>query len=107
MRFRGGGVGHIYMRKVEEWLDGTGWGTTWPSLQDKYPDSGGSEEQDANAQQDINVEGTNEETWEDIDTDGSEDEDGLDVEALDEDEDVDVDDEDTDEEDVEDEPDGL
>jgi len=28
----------MYMRHVEPWLDATGWGTTWPSLRDKYPD---------------------------------------------------------------------
>ena len=37
MRFRGGGVGHLYMRHVEPWLDATGWGTTWPSLRDREP----------------------------------------------------------------------
>jgi hypothetical protein len=37
MRFRGGGVGHTYMRQVEPWLDATGWGTTWPSLKDREP----------------------------------------------------------------------
>jgi hypothetical protein len=26
MRYRGGGVGHLYMREVEEWLQETGWG---------------------------------------------------------------------------------
>ena len=38
MRFRGGGVGHMYMHHIEPWLDGTGWGTSWPSLQDRDPD---------------------------------------------------------------------
>ena len=40
MRFRGGGVGHLYMRQIEPWLDATGWGTSWPSLKhkDPYPD---------------------------------------------------------------------
>jgi hypothetical protein len=28
----------MYMRHVEPWLDATGWGTTWPSLKDRYPD---------------------------------------------------------------------
>lgn len=37
MRFRGGGVGHIYMRYIEPWLDGTGWGKSWPSLGDREP----------------------------------------------------------------------
>ena len=27
MRYRGGGVGHIYMRAVEVWLAETGWGS--------------------------------------------------------------------------------
>ena len=38
MRFRGGGVGHMYMRQVEPWLDATGWGTAWPLLKDRDPD---------------------------------------------------------------------
>ena len=37
MRFRGGGIGHRYMRMVEPWLDQTGWGTVWPSLEDREP----------------------------------------------------------------------
>lgn len=37
MRFRGGGVGHMYMRYIEPWLDGTGWGKSWPSLHDRDP----------------------------------------------------------------------
>lgn len=41
MRFRGGGVGHMYMRQVEPWLDATGWGATWPSLEDREPEDQG------------------------------------------------------------------
>lgn len=26
MRYRGGGIGHLYMRAVEAWLSKTGWG---------------------------------------------------------------------------------
>lgn len=37
MRFRGGGIGHVYMRQVEPWLDATGWGTQWPFLGDRDP----------------------------------------------------------------------
>ena len=37
MRFRGGGIGHLYMRQVEPWLDSTGWGTSWPSLSSRDP----------------------------------------------------------------------
>ena len=37
MRFRGGGVGHLYMRQIEPWLDATGWGASWPSLIDRDP----------------------------------------------------------------------
>lgn len=39
MRFRGGGVGHIYMRHIEPWLDETGWGKSWPSLEDREPEA--------------------------------------------------------------------
>lgn len=28
----------MYMRQIEPWLNATGWGTTWPSLQDRDPD---------------------------------------------------------------------
>ena len=44
MRFRGGGIGHTYMRQVEPWLDATGWGNTWPSLKDREPVDSGDEE---------------------------------------------------------------
>ena len=37
MHFRGGGVGHTHMRHIEPWLDRTGWGTTWPSLDHREP----------------------------------------------------------------------
>jgi hypothetical protein len=37
MRFRGGGVGHLYMRQIEPWLDATGWGASWPMLRDRDP----------------------------------------------------------------------
>jgi len=35
MRFRGGGVGHGYMRQVEPWLDSTRWGASWPLFNDR------------------------------------------------------------------------
>ena len=37
MRFRGGGIGHIYMRHIEWSLDAAGWGATWPPLGGKDP----------------------------------------------------------------------
>ena len=37
MRFRGGGVGHLYMHQIEPWLDETGWGSSWPLLRDRDP----------------------------------------------------------------------
>jgi hypothetical protein len=37
MRFRGGGVGHLYMRHIEPWLDRTGWGASWPLLSNRDP----------------------------------------------------------------------
>ena len=30
MRYRGGGVGHLYMRTIEVWLAETGWGSNDP-----------------------------------------------------------------------------
>ena len=38
MRFRGGGIGHRYMRQVEPWLDATGWGASWPSFTHRNPE---------------------------------------------------------------------
>lgn len=38
MRFHGGGIGHRYMRRVEPWLDDTGWGATWPTVSNRVPD---------------------------------------------------------------------
>lgn len=38
MRFRGGGVGHNYMQMVEPHLNATGWGTSWPVLEDRDPE---------------------------------------------------------------------
>ena len=38
MRFRGGGIGHRYMRQVEPWLDTTGWGASWPSFDHRSPE---------------------------------------------------------------------
>ena len=40
MRFCGGGIGHRYMCMIEPWLDQTGWGTMWPSLEDREPNPG-------------------------------------------------------------------
>ena len=31
----------MYMRQVEPWLDATGWGATWPSLEDREPEDQG------------------------------------------------------------------
>ena len=46
MQFCGGGVGHLYMRHIEPWLDETGWGASWPSLGDRdpYPDQCSSQQ---------------------------------------------------------------
>lgn len=35
MRFRGGGVGHTYMRHFEGRLQVAGWGAGWPPIQDE------------------------------------------------------------------------
>lgn len=32
MRYRGGGVGHTYMRAIEQWLWETGWGWKTPDV---------------------------------------------------------------------------
>ena len=38
MRYRGGGVGHLYMREVEQWLRETGWGCDIPDAEEKQED---------------------------------------------------------------------
>lgn len=41
MRYRGGGIGHLYMQNIEPWLNSTGWGTAWPGwLKNREPDKG-------------------------------------------------------------------
>ena len=71
MRFRGGGIGHIYMRQIEQWLDTTGWGTTWPLLRGEDPnpdlpsDNGNSPGH--------GIDGVDEDEDEDGDGDGDED----------------------------------
>jgi hypothetical protein len=99
MRFRGGGVGHMYMRQVEPWLDATGWGATWPTLTDRDPDK--AHEQPpaegntagpaipAHNHQQSN-EG-DEDSGEDTDTGELEDDDGDDPEQPEDDEDGDSD----------------
>jgi hypothetical protein len=37
MRYRGGGVGHTYMRVVEQWLQETGWGHEVPDADEPEP----------------------------------------------------------------------
>lgn len=38
MRYRGGGIGHLYMREVQQRLDSSRWGSYWPnSLRDRDP----------------------------------------------------------------------
>lgn len=38
MRYRGGGIGHLYMRETEQQLNSSGWGSSWPSsLRDRDP----------------------------------------------------------------------
>jgi hypothetical protein len=84
MRFRGGGVGHMYMRQVEPWLDATGWGSTLPSLEVKYPDSEhGPPPHDEGG--DSNGAREDEDSEDDVDPGDIEDNDGEDPEQPDED----------------------
>ena len=98
MRFHGGGIGHMYMRQIEPWLDATGWGTTWPSLKDRDPDpdsepplgDGDSSRPTTSGNSLHDMEGdesgADEEGGEDIDMSELEDEDGKDPEQPEEDE---------------------
>ena len=96
MRFRGGGVGHRYMRQVEPWLDETGWGTQWPSLSNKDPDPSPSQQGDSGSDNQAggDMGGINEDEDEDEDEEMAQDEDdedgeGNDLEQPDDDDDLD------------------
>jgi hypothetical protein len=99
MRFRGGGVGHMYMRHVEPWLDAAGWGATWPSLGDRYPDptpQEGINTGPAPSTQSLHQSSDDDEdSGEGTDTSGLEDDDGEDPEQPDESDSNDDSDEDT------------
>ena len=69
MRYRGGGVGHLYMRAIEVWLTGTGWGAN-NALTSSSPDSDTGSEDSENSEnrdsgdshEDDSNEGTQDET---------------------------------------------
>jgi hypothetical protein len=44
MRYRGGGVGHTYMRAIEQWLWETGWGCKIPDIVEEEEGSSQQEE---------------------------------------------------------------
>ena len=46
MRYRGGGVGHIYMRAIEQWLGETGWGQGIPNTGGSEPQGEGQPQQE-------------------------------------------------------------
>ena len=87
MRFRGGGIGHIYMRQVEPWLDATGWGTSWPLLEGRDPDPDSEPVTPANGDEATSDE--EESDTKDSEDEGSDidDDDGEDPEQPDEEED--------------------
>ena len=99
MRFRGGGVGHLYMRLVEPWLDATGWGATWPSLGNSEPASTRPAPPPQGKQANRNTESNNSDTESEDSEDGDsedgdgEDADGEDLEQPEDDEDLDEDEE--------------
>jgi len=95
MRFRGGGVGHLYMRLVEPWLDATGWGATWPSLGNREPASTAPAPPPQDRQANRNAESNGNDVESDGSEDGdSEDGDGEDPEQPTDEEDLDEDEED-------------
>ena len=101
MRFRGGGVGHLYMRHVEPWLDATGWGMTWPLLQDREPDvaqdtpaqshggTGSAISTGGQQRREGDGDGEDDDSEEDTDPGEQDDNDGEDLEQPEEDEDYD------------------
>lgn len=44
MRYRGGGVGHLYMRAIEVWLTETGWGADNALFSDSDSEDSGHED---------------------------------------------------------------
>jgi hypothetical protein len=67
MRYRGGGVGHIYMRAIEAWLAETGWGSddtpTFDTNEDS--DSEGSSEDSGDSEDDRTSRNSEDEVLED------------------------------------------
>jgi hypothetical protein len=92
-------VGHMYMCQVEPWLDATGWGVTWPSLEDRNPDpvheppppEGNNARPAAPAHSHQQSNEGDEDSGEDTDMGGLEDDDGDDPEQPEENEDGDSD----------------
>lgn len=97
----------MYMRQIEPWLDATGWGKTWPSLNDKDPDpecvgphphnsddAGPVVPMQGDQANEVDGESGDEDSGEDTDMSEAEDDDGGDPEQP-EDDDSDSDDEDS------------
>ena len=65
MRYRGGGVGHLYMRAIEVWLAETGWGSDDWALLSTDEDADSTEEDSEDSGENGNDGGSEEEVPED------------------------------------------
>ena len=61
MRYRGGGVGHTYMRAIEQWLWRTGWGCEIPDIDVSEPQSGDGDNDEDKVFEDEEMVGEDEE----------------------------------------------
>ena len=65
MRYRGGGVGHLYMRAIEVWLAETGWGSDDWALLSTDEDTDSTEEDSEDGGENGSDRGSEEEVPED------------------------------------------
>lgn len=113
MRYRGGGIGHLYMRETEQWLNSSNWGSSWPTSlksRDPNPDQEPLPQNNSGAAAMSTQDGgyksdsTEEDAGEDSDGDGGEladeDTEGEDLEHPEEEEDDDTDEEEDEDEDA-------
>lgn len=60
MRYRGGGVGHLYMRAIEVWLAETGWGSNDTPMSTNGDVSSEESSEDSDSSEDSKSDGNDE-----------------------------------------------
>lgn len=60
MRYRGGGVGHLYMRAIEVWLAETGWGSNDAPMSTNGDVSSEESSEDSDSSEDSKSDGNDE-----------------------------------------------